>query len=86
MVTERRTAELIKYPVNAFLVTKITFINEITELAEEVGANVRDVARGIGLDNCIGAKFLRAGPGFGGACFPKDTGRRSRPDRITRRR
>jgi len=70
--TERRTAELIKYAANAFLATKITFINEIADLCEEVGANVQDVARGIGMDNRIGAKFLHAGPGFGGSCFPKD--------------
>jgi len=73
MVTERRTAELIKYAANAFLATKITFINEVADLAEKVGANVQDVARGIGLDNRIGAKFLHAGPGYGGSCFPKDT-------------
>jgi UDPglucose 6-dehydrogenase len=73
MVTDRRTAELIKYAANAFLATKITFINEIAELAEKVGADVQDVARGIGLDNRIGSKFLHAGPGFGGSCFPKDT-------------
>jgi UDPglucose 6-dehydrogenase len=73
MVTERRTAELIKYAANAFLATKITFINEIADLAEKVGADVQEVARGIGLDNRIGAKFLHAGPGFGGSCFPKDT-------------
>ncbi len=73
MYTERRTAELIKYAANAFLATKITFINEIADLAEKVGADVQEVARGIGLDNRIGAKFLHAGPGFGGSCFPKDT-------------
>ena len=73
MVTERRTAELIKYAANAFLATKITFINEMADLAEKVGANVQDVARGMGLDNRIGGKFLHAGPGFGGSCFPKDT-------------
>ena len=73
MFTERRTAELIKYAANAFLATKITFINEIADLAEKVGADVNDVARGIGLDNRIGSKFLHAGPGFGGSCFPKDT-------------
>ena len=73
MYTERRTAELIKYAANAFLATKITFINEIADLAEKVGANVHDVARGIGLDNRIGSKFLHAGPGFGGSSFPKDT-------------
>ena len=69
----RRTAELIKYAANAFLATKITFINEIADLCEKVGADVQEVARGIGLDNRIGAKFLHAGPGYGGSCFPKDT-------------
>ena len=69
----RRTAELIKYASNAFLATKITFINEMADLSEKVGANVQEVARGIGLDNRIGTKFLHAGPGFGGSCFPKDT-------------
>ena len=73
MFTARRTAELIKYAANAFLATKITFINEIADLAEKVGADVQEVARGIGLDNRIGTKFLHAGPGFGGSCFPKDT-------------
>ena len=73
MYTERRTAELIKYAANAFLATKITFINEIADLSEKVGADVQEVARGIGLDNRIGTKFLNAGPGFGGSCFPKDT-------------
>ncbi|HEX2136478.1 MAG TPA: UDP-glucose/GDP-mannose dehydrogenase family protein [Microvirga sp.] len=73
LVTSRRTAELTKYAANAFLATKITFINEIADLCEQVGANVQDVARGIGLDNRIGAKFLHAGPGYGGSCFPKDT-------------
>ncbi|WP_027549379.1 UDP-glucose/GDP-mannose dehydrogenase family protein [Bradyrhizobium sp. WSM2254] len=73
MFTERRTAEMIKYAANAFLATKITFINEIADLSEKVGANVQEVARGIGLDNRIGTKFLHAGPGFGGSCFPKDT-------------
>jgi len=68
----RRTAELIKYASNAFLATKITFINEIADLCECVGADVQDVARGMGLDNRIGKKFLHAGPGFGGSCFPKD--------------
>ena len=71
--TGRRTAELIKYAANAFLATKITFINEIADLAEKVGADVQEIARGIGLDNRIGAKFLHAGPGYGGSCFPKDT-------------
>jgi len=73
MYTDRRTAELIKYAANAFLATKITFINEIADLAERVGADVQEVARGIGFDNRIGSKFLHAGPGFGGSCFPKDT-------------
>src|SRR5450631_4487157 len=73
IVTSRRTAELIKYAANAFLATKITFINEIADLAEKVGADVQEIARGIGLDNRIGTKFLHAGPGFGGSCFPKDT-------------
>jgi UDPglucose 6-dehydrogenase len=71
--TSRRTAELIKYAANAFLATKITFINEIADLCEAVGADVQDVSRGIGLDNRIGSKFLHAGPGYGGSCFPKDT-------------
>jgi UDPglucose 6-dehydrogenase len=71
--TGRRTAELIKYAANAFLATKITFINEIADLCEAIGADVQDVARGIGLDNRIGGKFLHAGPGYGGSCFPKDT-------------
>jgi UDPglucose 6-dehydrogenase len=69
----RESAELIKYASNAFLATKITFINEMADLCEQVGADVKDVARGIGLDKRIGAKFLHAGPGFGGSCFPKDT-------------
>jgi UDPglucose 6-dehydrogenase len=73
MYTARRTAELIKYAANAFLATKITFINEIADLSEKVGADVQEVARGIGLDNRIGSKFLNAGPGFGGSCFPQDT-------------
>src|SRR4051812_47368445 len=73
MYTERRTAELIKYAANAFLATKITFINEMADLSEKVGADVQEVARGIGFDNRIGSKFLNAGPGFGGSCFPKDT-------------
>ena len=69
----RRTAELIKYASNAFLATKITFINEMADLCEQVGADVQEVARGMGLDNRIGGKFLHPGPGFGGSCFPKDT-------------
>jgi len=69
----RRTSELTKYAANAFLATKITFINEIADLCEKVGADVQDVARGIGLDGRIGSKFLHAGPGYGGSCFPKDT-------------
>jgi UDPglucose 6-dehydrogenase len=73
LVTGRRTAELTKYAANAFLATKITFINEIADLCERVGADVQDVARGIGLDNRIGSKFLHAGAGYGGSCFPKDT-------------
>jgi UDPglucose 6-dehydrogenase len=73
MFTSRRTAELIKYAANAFLATKITFINEIADLAERVGADVQEIARGIGLDNRIGSKFLHAGLGFGGSCFPKET-------------
>ncbi|MFC0373786.1 UDP-glucose dehydrogenase family protein, partial [Methylobacterium isbiliense] len=73
LVTSRRTAELTKYAANAFLATKITFINEIADLCEQVGADVQQVARGIGLDNRIGGKFLHAGPGYGGSCFPKDT-------------
>ncbi|MGY3590766.1 UDPglucose 6-dehydrogenase [Bradyrhizobium sp. USDA 4341] len=73
LYTARRTAELIKYAANAFLATKITFINEIADLSEKVGANVQEVARGIGLDNRIGTKFLHAGAGYGGSCFPKDT-------------
>jgi UDPglucose 6-dehydrogenase len=71
--TARRTSELIKYAANAFLAMKITFINEIADLCEAVGANVQEVSRGIGLDGRIGAKFLHAGPGYGGSCFPKDT-------------
>ncbi|MHA6288813.1 UDP-glucose dehydrogenase family protein [Maricaulis sp. CAU 1757] len=71
--TSRRTSELTKYAANAFLALKITFINEIADLCEEVGANVQEVAKGVGLDNRIGAKFLNAGPGYGGSCFPKDT-------------
>ena len=72
LFTDLATAELIKYAANAFLATKITFINEIADLCEAVGADVQDVARGIGLDGRIGRKFLHAGPGFGGSCFPKD--------------
>ena len=71
--TSRRTSELIKYAGNTFLATKITFINEIADLCEKVGADVHDVAKGIGLDGRIGKKFLHAGPGYGGSCFPKDT-------------
>lgn len=73
LFTRRRTSELIKYAANAFLAMKITFINEIADLCEKVGADVQEVSRGIGLDNRIGAKFLHAGPGYGGSCFPKDT-------------
>ena len=71
--TSRRTSELIKYAANAFLAMKITFINEMADLCEKVGANVQEVAKGVGLDNRIGGKFLHAGPGYGGSCFPKDT-------------
>jgi UDPglucose 6-dehydrogenase len=73
LFTGRRTSELIKYAANAFLAMKITYINEIADLCERVGADVQQVARGIGLDNRIGGKFLHAGPGYGGSCFPKDT-------------
>ncbi len=73
VITNLETAEMIKYASNAFLATKISFINEVANLCEEVGADVQQVARGMGLDNRIGAKFLQAGPGFGGSCFPKDT-------------
>ncbi|WP_291838775.1 UDP-glucose/GDP-mannose dehydrogenase family protein [Brevundimonas sp.] len=73
LFTGRRTSELIKYAANAFLAMKITFINEMADLCEAVGADVQQVARGIGLDKRIGAKFLHAGPGYGGSCFPKDT-------------
>jgi UDPglucose 6-dehydrogenase len=73
LFTSRRTSELIKYAANAFLAVKITFINEMADLCEKVGANVQDVSKGIGLDNRIGKKFLHAGPGYGGSCFPKDT-------------
>jgi UDPglucose 6-dehydrogenase len=73
LFTGRRTSELIKYAANAFLAMKITFINEVADLCEVLGADVQQVARGIGLDNRIGSKFLHAGPGYGGSCFPKDT-------------
>ncbi|MBU2208010.1 MAG: UDP-glucose/GDP-mannose dehydrogenase family protein, partial [Alphaproteobacteria bacterium] len=73
LFTGRRTSELIKYAANAFLAMKITFINEMADLCEAVGADVQQVARGIGLDKRIGSKFLHAGPGYGGSCFPKDT-------------
>ena len=73
LMTSRQTAELIKYASNAFLATKLTYINQIADLCEKVGADVEDVARGMGFDDRIGAKFLRAGPGYGGSCFPKDT-------------
>ena len=73
LFTARRTSELIKYAANAFLAVKITFINEMADLCEKVGANVQEVSKGIGLDNRIGRKFLHAGPGYGGSCFPKDT-------------
>jgi UDPglucose 6-dehydrogenase len=73
LFTDRRSAELVKYAANAFLATKIAFINEMADLCEKVRADVQEVARGIGLDNRIGTKFLHAGPGFGGSCFPKDT-------------
>src|SRR3546814_13507150 len=77
LFTARRTAELIKYAANAFLAVKITFINEIADLFEQVRANVQDVARGIGLDNRNGSEVLHAGPGDGGSCFSKDIGRTS---------
>ena len=73
LFTSRETSELIKYAANAFLAMKITFINEMADLCEKVGANVQEVSRGIGLDGRIGSKFLHAGPGYGGSCFPKDT-------------
>jgi UDPglucose 6-dehydrogenase len=73
LFTSRRSAEVIKYAANAFLATKITFINEIADLCEKVDADVQDVSRGIGMDNRIGSKFLHAGPGYGGSCIPKDT-------------
>src|SRR5690606_35190845 len=71
--TDLESAEMIKYAANAFLATKITFINEIATLCERVGADIKTVAKGIGLDGRIGGKFLHAGPGYGGSCFPKDT-------------
>ena len=71
--TDLESAEMIKYAANAFLATKITFINEIAALCEKTGADVKEVSRGIGLDGRIGNKFLHAGPGYGGSCFPKDT-------------
>ncbi|MFM5908701.1 MAG: UDP-glucose dehydrogenase family protein, partial [Novosphingobium sp.] len=73
LFTSRRSSELIKYAANAFLAVKITFINEMADLCEKVGADVQDVSRGIGMDGRIGPKFLHAGPGYGGSCFPKDT-------------
>ncbi|MDE1915717.1 MAG: UDP-glucose/GDP-mannose dehydrogenase family protein [Sphingomonadales bacterium] len=73
LFTSRRSSEMIKYAANAFLAVKITFINEMADLCEKVGGNVQDVSRGIGMDNRIGSKFLHAGPGYGGSCFPKDT-------------
>jgi UDPglucose 6-dehydrogenase len=73
LFTSRESSELIKYAANAFLATKITFINEMADICEKVGGDVQDIARGIGLDGRIGGKFLHAGPGFGGSCFPKDT-------------
>ncbi|HZP20135.1 MAG TPA: UDP-glucose/GDP-mannose dehydrogenase family protein [Bauldia sp.] len=91
LFTDRRTAELIKYASNAFLATKITFINEMADLCEQAGANVQDVAIGLGLDHRVGRHFLQAGPGFGGSCLPKDllalveTGERfGAPQRIAR--
>ena len=83
LFTGRRTAELIKYAGNAFLAMKITFINEIADLCEQTGANVQEVAQGIGLDKRIGSKFLHAGPGYGGSCFPEGHAwRSSRPPRT----
>ena len=73
VVTSLENAEIIKYAANAFLAMKVTFINEVADLCEKTGGNVQEVARAIGMDNRIGSKFLHAGPGFGGSCFPKDT-------------
>ena len=73
LFSKRETAELIKYAANGFLATKITFINEMSDICEKVGADIQEVAKGIGLDGRIGSKFLHPGPGFGGSCFPKDT-------------
>ena len=73
MNTSRRAAELIKYSSNSFLATKISFINEIANLCEKVNVDIQDIAVGMGLDSRIGSRFLRAGPGYGGSCFPKDT-------------
>jgi UDPglucose 6-dehydrogenase len=73
VITNVESSELIKYASNAFLATKITFINEVAELCERLGADVHHVARGMGLDRRIGPKFLHPGPGYGGSCFPKDT-------------
>ena len=86
MFTDRRTAELIKYASNAFLATKITFINEMADLCEQVGANVQDVARGMGLDRRIGSKFLHAGPGLAAPAFPRTRARWSRSAGATARR
>lgn len=73
VITDLETAELTKYAANAFLAMKVTFINEMADLCEKVGGNIHDVARGMGLDQRIGQRFLHAGPGYGGSCFPKDT-------------
>ena len=80
--TSRRAAELIKYASNAFLATKITFINEIANLCEKTGINVEDISIGMGLDKRIGSRFLRAGPAYGGSCFPKDTKAISTADKF----
>ena len=85
LIIARRAAELTKYAANAFLATKISFINEIADLCEKVGADVQDVARGIGMDRRIGPKFLHAGPGYGGAAFPRTRWRCSRPRHERRR-